>query len=170
MTQKVLAITILIVFVAIAIWFLMQKNNQNAEVLSSNSPVPTATPTVTLSPTPEASQQIKYDNGLIVQDVVVGTGKAAANGDTLSAHYVGKLENGQTFDNSYDRGQPIGFVLGAGQLIKGWELGLVGMKEGGKRKLVIPAVLGYGASGAGNLIPPNATLFFEIELVAVTKK
>lgn len=180
MNKTVLVFTILIVFTAIAVWFVVQKTKEVRE--TTETPTLTVTPTLDLTPstdsrqasspqaTPEAGQSIRYDNGLIVQDVVVGNGKTAANGDTLSAHYLGTLKNGTVFDESYGRGQPIQFVLGSGQLIKGWELGLVGMKEGGKRKLIIPPDLGYGAKGAGGLIPPNATLLFEIELVSVTPK
>ena len=155
---------------AIMAWFVVQKTregNKTTEVpASSDGSVLTAVPTLT--PTPEANALIQYDNGLIVQDLVIGNGKLAQNGNMLSTHYAGALEDGTIFDNSYDRGQPIQFVLGSGQLIKGWELGLVGMKEGGKRKLIVPPSLGYGAKGAGNVIPPNATLIFEIELVSVT--
>ena len=164
MTKTIFIFVILILFVAITVWFVIQKTREVNKA--------TEIPTSTTSPTPmsEASEPIRYDNGLTVQDVVVGTGKTAENGDTLSAHYIGTLENGTVFDESYGRGQPIQFVLGAGQLIRGWELGLVGMKEGGKRRLIIPSELGYGAQGAGNAIPPNATLLFEIELVSVQKQ
>ena len=164
MSKSIFIFTILVVFVGIAVWFVVQKTKEVSE--TAISPTPTSTP----EPMPETGKPIQYDNGLIVQDIVVGTGKTAANGDTLSAHYIGKLENGTVFDESYDRGQPLQFVLGAGELIKGWDIGLGGMKEGGKRKLIIPPELGYGARGAGNAIPPNATLLFEIELVSVTKK
>lgn len=168
MTKSVFIFTILVVFVVIAVWFVVQKTReagQNTEVLA-----PTATPVFSPEPTESANNPIQYDNGLVVQDVVVGDGATAESGDTLSAHYVGKLENGTVFDESYGRGQPLQFVLGSGQLIRGWELGLVGMKEGGKRQLVIPSELGYGERGAGGVIPPNATLLFEIELVSVQKK
>jgi FKBP-type peptidyl-prolyl cis-trans isomerase len=104
---------------------------------------------------------------LKIEDLVVGTGAAAKNGDTLSVHYTGWLENGTKFDSSLDSGQPIEFVLGQGRVIPGWEQGLVGMKVGGKRRLTIPSALGYGTSGAGDLIPPNATLIFEVELLAI---
>ena len=164
MTKSIFIFTILVVFVGIAVWFLIQKTKDVSE--TAVTPTPTATP----RPTLETGEPIQYDNGLVVQDIVVGSGKTAENGDTLNAHYIGKLENGTVFDESYGRGQPLQFVLGSGQLIKGWELGLVGMKEGGKRKLVIPSELGYGAKGAGGVIPPNATLLFEIELVSVQKK
>jgi peptidylprolyl isomerase len=103
---------------------------------------------------------------LKIEDLVVGSGAAAKNGDTVSVHYTGWLENGTKFDSSVG-GDPIEFVLGSGRVIPGWEKGLLGMKVGGKRKLTIPPSLGYGASGAGDTIPPNATLIFEVELVAI---
>jgi len=171
MTKTFFIFTVLILFVVITVWFVIQKTR---EVGVGTSDVPRTSDVVNLTEdtsNEKAREPIRYDNGLVVQDIVVGNGKTAENGDTLSAHYVGKLENGTVFDESYGRGQPIQFVLGSGQLIKGWELGLVGMKEGGKRRLVIPPELGYGAKGAGNgVIPPNATLIFEIELVSVQKK
>lgn len=163
MTKTIFIFTVIVIFVAIAVWFFMQKTKEPQKVVDLGAE---------LTPTPltGASGPIKYENGLIVEDLSVGTGKTASNGDTLSAHYIGALEDGTKFDSSYDRGQPLEFVLGSGQLIQGWELGLVGMKEGGKRKLIIPPTLGYGAKGAGGVIPPNATLVFEIELVGVVKK
>ncbi len=103
---------------------------------------------------------------LVAQDVVVGTGTEAVSGQFVKVHYVGKLESGQTFDSSVGRGEPFSFVLGAGQVIQGWEQGLVGMKVGGKRMLVIPPSLGYGERGIGP-IPPNATLIFEVDLLSV---
>jgi peptidylprolyl isomerase len=104
---------------------------------------------------------------LKIEDLVVGTGAEAKAGDTVSVHYTGWLENGTKFDSSLDSGQPIEFVLGTGRVIKGWDQGLLGLKVGGKRKLTIPASLGYGEFGAGDLIPPHATLIFEVELVAI---
>ncbi|XP_068206747.1 peptidyl-prolyl cis-trans isomerase FKBP2-like [Palaemon carinicauda] len=91
-------------------------------------------------------------------------------GDLLHMHYAGKLEDGTEFDSSYPRGQPLTFTLGSGQVIKGWDQGLIGMCEGEKRKLVIPSDLGYGASGAPPKIPPHATLVFEVELVKIERK
>lgn len=102
---------------------------------------------------------------LIVQDEIVGSGAEARVGDTLSVNYTGKLDDGTVFDTSVGRA-PFEFVLGAGQVIQGWDQGLIGMKEGGKRLLIIPAALGYGSSGYGP-IPPNATLIFEVQLVGV---
>jgi len=104
---------------------------------------------------------------LKIEDLIAGTGAEAKAGDTLSMNYTGWLENGTKFDSSLDRGQPFKFVLGQGDVIAGWDQGIVGMKVGGKRKLTIPPSLGYGADGAGNTIPPNAVLIFEVELLAI---
>ena len=106
------------------------------------------------------------DEQLVVQDVVVGTGAEAAVGQQLQVHYIGRLQTGQIFDSSRERGQPFVFTLGAGDVIRGWDQGLIGMKVGGKRVLVIPPSLGYGERGIGP-IPPNAALVFEVELLGV---
>jgi FKBP-type peptidyl-prolyl cis-trans isomerase FkpA len=105
---------------------------------------------------------------LQIQEVKAGAGAVATKGKTVSVHYVGRLLDGTKFDSSYDRGQPIEFPLGAGMVIKGWDMGIEGMKVGGKRKLTIPPALAYGERGTpGGPIPPNATLVFDVELVAV---
>ena len=104
---------------------------------------------------------------LQIEDMTVGDGAEATAGQNVTVHYRGTLENGKQFDASYDRGEPFSFILGAGQVIKGWDQGVAGMKIGGKRKLTIPPELGYGARGAGGVIPPNATLIFEVELLKV---
>ena len=101
------------------------------------------------------------------EDLQVGVGKTAKAGDTLEVHYTGTLKDGKKFDSSRDRHQPFSFHLGRGQVIKGWDEGVAGMKEGGKRKLIIPPVLGYGERGAGNIVPPNAELHFDVELLKV---
>ena len=106
-------------------------------------------------------------SGLKITELQVGEGAEAASGQTVAVHYRGTLENGKQFDASYDRGTPFTFPLGAGRVIKGWDEGVVGMKVGGKRKLVIPPDLAYGSRGAGGVIPPNATLVFEVELLDV---
>lgn len=111
--------------------------------------------------------EITTSSGLTYMDEVVGTGEVAVAGKTATVHYTGWLENGKQFDSSVDRGQPFSFRLGAGQVIKGWDEGVQGMKVGGKRKLTIPANLGYGARGAGGIIPPHATLIFDVELLGV---
>jgi FKBP-type peptidyl-prolyl cis-trans isomerase FkpA len=111
--------------------------------------------------------EITTSSGLTYVDVVVGTGEIAVAGKTATVHYTGWLENGNKFDSSVDRGQPFSFRLGVGQVIKGWDEGVQGMKVGGKRKLTIPANLGYGARGAGGGVPPLATLIFDVELLGV---
>jgi FKBP-type peptidyl-prolyl cis-trans isomerase len=100
---------------------------------------------------------------------VVGTGATAVAGNPVRVHYTGWLTSGEKFDSSVDRGQPFSFPLGAGQVIKGWDEGVAGMKVGGKRQLRIPPELGYGARGAGGVIPPNATLIFDVELLEASK-
>jgi FKBP-type peptidyl-prolyl cis-trans isomerase len=113
------------------------------------------------------TEQNNTTMGLKIENDVPGTGAEAVAGKTVSVHYVGTLLDGTKFDSSRDRGEPFEFTLGAGQVIKGWDQGIAGMKVGGKRKLVIPPELGYGANGAGGVIPPNATLLFDVELMGV---
>jgi len=105
--------------------------------------------------------------GLVTSDEVVGTGPSAKSGDRVTVHYTGWLVDGTKFDSSKDRNQPFSFSLGAGNVIPGWDQGVAGMKVGGKRKLTVPPDLGYGARGAGGVIPPNATLMFEVELLKI---
>ncbi len=112
-------------------------------------------------------EMTRLPSGLEYRDEQVGTGREAASGHHASVHYTGWLEDGKKFDSSRDRGKTFEFQLGAGTVIRGWDEGVVGMKEGGKRRLRIPAVLGYGSRGAGNVIPPNATLLFDVELVSL---
>src|SRR4051794_34857806 len=127
------------------------------------SSVNTSMPRVDGNPTTTAS-------GLQYIDISPGDGPTAQAGQIVRVHYTGWLEsNGQKFDSSVDRGQPFTFKLGAGQVIKGWDEGVAGMKPGGKRKLTIPAELGYGSRGAGGVIPPNAELTFEVELLKIRK-
>ena len=106
-------------------------------------------------------------SGLGYRDDEVGTGPEARRGDHVVVHYTGRLEDGRKFDSSRDRSEPFEFALGAGMVIRGWDEGVQGMRVGGKRTLVIPAELGYGTRGAGNVIPPNATLVFDVELLEV---
>ncbi|MDI3465453.1 MAG: Peptidylprolyl isomerase, FKBP-type [Nitrospira sp.] len=115
----------------------------------------------------ESKQEVITPSGLKYIDQEVGTGDVAVAGKTASVHYTGWLENGKKFDSSVDRGQPFSFPLGAGRVIKGWDEGVQGMKVGGKRKLTIPSDLGYGSRGAGGVIPSNATLIFDVELLGV---
>jgi FKBP-type peptidyl-prolyl cis-trans isomerase len=121
------------------------------------------------APAPAPSPPSDPNAKLVQTDLVVGKGAEAKSGDTVSVHYVGTLTNGTEFDSSRKRGTPFVFTLGKGQVIRGWDQGVTGMKVGGKRKLVIPPVLAYGDHGMGSVIPPNSTLTFEVELVDIKK-
>ncbi len=110
---------------------------------------------------------ITTPSGLIIEDLVIGDGAEAAAGMEVTVHYIGLLTDGSKFDSSKDRNDPFVFPLGEGRVIKGWDEGVQGMKVGGTRNLTIPPELGYGARGAGGVIPPNATLVFEVELLAI---
>jgi len=116
------------------------------------------------------AKAVTTDSGLRYEDTVVGTGASPERGHEVTVHYTGTLEDGTKFDSSVDRGQPFTFQIGIGRVIKGWDEGVMTMKVGGKRKLVIPPQLGYGARGAGGVIPPNATLVFEVELLDTKEK
>ena len=114
-----------------------------------------------------ANETVTTPTGLKYIDEKVGDGAAPQKGKRVSVHYTGTLTDGKKFDSSRDRGQPFKFVIGTGQVIAGWDEGVMSMKVGGKRKLIIPANLGYGARGAGGVIPPNAELHFDVELLGV---
>ena len=116
----------------------------------------------------QKNREVIMENGLVIEDVVVGDGTEAQDYNKVVVNYTGTLEDGSIFDSSLKPGRtPFTFTLGAGSVIKGWDLGVKGMKVGGKRKLTIPSDLGYGDNGAGNVIPPGATLIFEVELLEV---
>jgi FKBP-type peptidyl-prolyl cis-trans isomerase FkpA len=146
--QRIAIIVIIILIIAAGGFYIYQLN----------APSPTTT---------GDTNMITTSSGLQYQDLKIGTGAEAKPGDTVSVHYTGWLEDGTKFDSSVDRNVPFEFQLGAGMVIKGWDEGVVGMKVGGKRVLLIPSDLAYGASGAGGVIPPNATLKFEVELLAI---
>jgi peptidylprolyl isomerase len=116
-----------------------------------------------------AAKQVTTASGLKYTDVKVGSGASPVKGKQVKVHYTGTLENGKKFDSSVDRKEPFAFTIGVGQVIAGWDEGVMGMKVGGKRKLVIPSKIGYGERGAGGVIPPNATLLFDVELLDVAK-
>lgn len=115
----------------------------------------------------EKTEVVTTVSGLQYTDITVGTGAEPQKGQTVVVHYTGTLTNGTKFDSSVDRGQPFKFTLGIGQVIKGWDEGLSTMKVGGKRKLIIPANLAYGAQAVGGVIPANSTLHFDVELLGV---
>jgi len=115
----------------------------------------------------ESQKEHKTASGLGYVEIKEGTGKTPVKGKKVTVHYTGWLTNGKKFDSSVDRGEKFSFVIGVGQVIKGWDEGVSTMKVGGKRKLIIPPELGYGPRGAGGVIPPNATLVFEVELFGV---
>ena len=122
----------------------------------------------TKAPSKVTGDGVKTDSGLQYWDIVVGTGKVAKEGDGVRVHYTGWLTNGKKFDSSVDAGRPFTFVLGNGEVIKGWDEGVAGMKVGGKRRLHIPPDLGYGESGTPDgTIPPNSTLIFDVQLLSI---
>jgi len=135
------------------ILFAMAPNSSNENASALGGPIESQDSQLTAS-------------GLRITEIKIGEGPEATAGQTVSVNYRGTLENGKEFDSSYDRG-PFSFPLGAGRVIKGWDEGVAGMRIGGKRKLVIPPELAYGSRGAGGVIPPNATLIFEVELLAI---
>lgn len=120
------------------------------------------------SSTPAPGGEVTTASGLKYADEVVGTGDSPKTGQNVTVHYTGTLENGTKFDSSVDRGQPSSFRIGVGSVIQGWDEGVMTMKVGGKRRLIIPGTLAYGAAGRPPTIPPNATLIFEIELLGVS--
>jgi len=133
----------------------------------TSKPAASSTPVVKKAAKKASSKVVTTASGLKYEILKKGKGAVAKAGQTVSVHYTGWLTNGTKFDSSVDRGQPFQFSLGAGQVIKGWDEGVAGMKIGEKRKLTIPSDLGYGANGAGGVIPPNATLIFDVELLGV---
>jgi len=176
MKNKYLLVTVFLALLVVAGAFLIFKipsapANQLSQNTSTSDTIDSAS-TNTLgaetSPVPVASATASTDmnDQLQIQDEIVGTGSEAVTGKTVTVNYVGTFTNGTKFDSSYDRNQPFPFTLGAGQVISGWDQGVVGMKVGGKRKLIIPPSLGYGPNDY-NGIPGNSTLVFEIELLKV---
>jgi peptidylprolyl isomerase len=137
------------------------------QLLAMNSSKPTPQKSTPSNSPPKSMSEITTPSGLKYVDIKVGDGATPQKGQMVEVHYTGTLENGQKFDSSRDRNETFKFSIGEGQVIKGWDEGVISMKVGGSRKLTIPADLGYGARGAGNVIPPNATLLFDVELIGV---
>ena len=151
--KKILIISsTFVLFIAIIIWNQNNKINKEMDSILEND-----------------DQQISgiENNELKIEILSEGQGEEAKDGDNVSVHYIGTLEDGTKFDSSIDRGTPFDFNLGAGQVIKGWDLGVLGMKIGEKRKLIISSILAYGENGIPGAIPPNATLIFEVELLEI---
>ena len=173
MDKKLILLFLALIVVIGAFYFFNpeKKNMKDAANLNLGSIGKTAsvsaTPSASAGPsaTPAAAPTT-FPDGLITQDLTIGTGPGVKSGDTVVMNYIGTLENGQKFDSSYDRNQPFTTQIGVGQVIKGWDEGVVGMQVGGKRKLIIPAALGYGSEAVGP-IPPNSTLIFEVELLSI---
>lgn len=171
MINKIEAIGIFVCvgFMALALFLMrMETTPDILSMVSTQSQTATVvTNSDSLASTVKESVDMKGNvNTLIVDDVIVGEGKEVVATDTVVVHYIGTLQNGQQFDNSYTKGEPFSFTVGEGEVIKGWEQGLLGMKVGGQRILVIPADLAYGATAVGP-IPANSTLVFAIELIEI---
>jgi FKBP-type peptidyl-prolyl cis-trans isomerase FkpA len=163
--------------VAVLAVLLLAGCNQSSTTTSTTSTAGTSTPPAAHEstgthmsegqPAAGAASMVTTASGLQYQDIVLGDGATAQSGNTVTVHYTGWLTDSTKFDSSRDSGRPFSFVLGQGQVIRGWDEGVAGMKVHGRRKLVIPPHLGYGAQGAGGVIPPNATLVFDVELLDV---
>jgi FKBP-type peptidyl-prolyl cis-trans isomerase len=186
MSKNIMPILIVIVVIAVGIGGILLLSNQKPpqsnplDINGQNLPtlIPTATsvpPSAIISTNPtqvEATAGANMDNyitdpsGLKYLDETIGSGPQVKAGDTVTVNYIGTLENGTKFDSSFDRNQPFTTQIGVGQVIKGWDEGIIGMRAGGKRKLIIPPDLGYGNQPAGS-IPPNSTLIFEVDLLSI---
>ena len=172
--EKSILLIIIAVIAIVGFYFLFQnsqnKNNENEkQEINSSENSEQQEADSSLENEEESEKEVKKKNQeLEIEILKEGTGEEAKNNNKVTVHYTGTLENGIKFDSSLDRGDPFVFTLGIGQVIKGWDQGVLGMKVGEKRKLTIPSELGYGSRGAG-LIPPNATLIFEVELLEVGK-
>ncbi|RUT07669.1 hypothetical protein DSM106972_019290 [Dulcicalothrix desertica PCC 7102] len=175
--MKAIFLSVGIMMVCVVVLVLAQIGGNNAEAkaaqISQPTPVITQTTPNIESNTLIASKDMSDENiittpsGLKYVEIQEGTGETPQTGQTVQVHYTGTLEDGTKFDSSRDRGQPFKFNIGRGQVIKGWDEGLSTMKVGGRRKLIIPSELGYGARGAGGVIPPYSTLIFDVELLGV---
>lgn len=158
--KKIILTVIISIILVFGFYFLLesQKENKTQESKQAQEMIPESNKNQDLSP------------DLQIEVVEQGEGEEVKGGENIAVHYTGTLEDGTKFDSSLDRGKPFVFTLGIGQVIKGWDMGILGMKVGEKRKLVIPPELGYGKTGTpGGPIPPDATLIFEVELLSINK-
>lgn len=171
--RNITLVVFILIFVIGFVYYLSSKSNdtQKMDDITAQAPsTPTPSPQVATESSQSSGTSSKtLDGGLVVEDLIVGNGDEVKTGDTVSMHYRGTLENGEKFDSSYDRNMPFETMIGVGQVIKGWDKGVPGMKIGGKRKLTIPGDLAYGPRGVPGTIPPNATLIFEVELLGIVK-
>ncbi|MFN6501223.1 MAG: FKBP-type peptidyl-prolyl cis-trans isomerase [Nostoc sp. DedQUE01] len=170
------AIFLSVAFIAVCVVLLVvgqvgsKQNTAIADQLTSTPPAPTILTENNIliaSDTMSDANAVTTPSGLKYVEIKEGTGATPERGQTVEVHYTGTLEDGTKFDSSRDRGQPFKFKIGVGQVIKGWDEGLSTMRVGGRRNLIIPPELGYGPRGAGGVIPPNATLLFDVELLGV---
>lgn len=161
--MKYPALIIIVVIIALGIYYFLPTKSEPLQ----EKPDKAVEQESVRQPTEDNSKSMEDPNGLKIEDIKAGEGMEAKAGNTISVHYTGTLVDGTKFDSSYDRGEPLSFTLGIGQVIKGWDNGVLGMKIGGKRKLTIPSALAYGKQGVPGAIPPNATLIFEVELLDV---
>jgi peptidylprolyl isomerase len=168
-----------IVAVAVLVLFFAQPQSGSDNAIASEPPatiiannaienINTTTEEPTMTAAANDADLVTTESGLKYKELKVGAGATPTQGQTVTVHYVGTLEDGSKFDSSRDRNSPFSFKLGVGQVIKGWDEGLSTMKVGGRRQLVIPPELGYGARGAGGVIPPNAVLIFDVELLKIS--
>lgn len=165
---EIIPVIIFAVFVLIIAVIIGLRGKNNISQLPSASPLPSQESNLVKPSGEEVQDSLMQEiDKLLVEDLVIGKGVEATSGAVVSVNYVGTLTDGQKFDSSYDRNTPFSFTLGAGQVIEGWDQGVLGMKVGGKRKLTIPSSLAYGESGIPNAIPGGATLIFEVELLDV---
>ncbi len=184
--KRIVLIVISATLIGIAGWLLTGRMRQPDDASRATIGIPdiavqeTPTPTtgalamqdykkiMNIPETKESSDAMRTTpSGLQIQEVKIGDGEEAVGGRGVAVHYTGRFQDGKVFDSSVERGKPFEFILGKGMVIKGWDEGVLGMKVGGKRKLIIPSALAYGEQGAGGVIPPNATLEFDVELLAV---
>lgn len=189
MTKGIFVLAFAVLLVGATAWLVYDRTHSDgtasiASIFPTQTDIPTPTPSVgdvalqdvksilraSSSPTPEetAYPVQTLEAGMKLQDTKIGTGQEARPGMAVAVHYTGRLADGSVFDSSIERGQPFEFILGGGMVIRGWDIGIAGMRVGGKRSLLIPPSLAYGEQGAGGgAIPPNAILLFDVELLAV---